>query len=252
MTGTTSSQDDTPSPSATALSDNDVFDSGVPDTTSSGASAAGGSLPSSRPSRYTPEFDSSVNSTKFTWKEKRLHLCEYICKHSHKTLSKDVKLSSTRQGAGAAKRCRRQGRCDGIKLTFHLSPYGIGCDEGRFMSMKVGVRVDHKCPQLKEMATLHIKITTKLPATEFVSVRTASNRLEDFTITNFIPHEVIINQYSKHVEFVIEAYLNFDLHHISMDMSEAEEKELMSSLSVIDDDFGGDSNEQFVHVGNGQ
>ena len=101
--------------------------------------------------------------------------------------------------------------------------------------MKVGIHVDRKCPQLKDMATLHLKITTRLPSTEFVSERTATNRLEDFVINNFIPHEVVINQDSKCIEFAIETYLNFDLHHVSVDMSAEEEKELMESLAVMDD-----------------
>lgn len=197
-----------------------------------------------KPYRVVPEFDSSIEAIKCSWKVKRLHLCDYICKHSTKTISKDIKISCCQQGT--AKKGRKLGKTCDVKVTFHLSPYGVGPDEGRFMSLEVGVRVDHKCPQLKDMATLHLKITTRLPSTEFVSVRTATNPLEDFVINNFIPHEVVINQNSKFIEFVVETYLNFDLPHVSVSMSKEEEK-LMNSLMVMDG-RGGESSDhdQFV------
>ena len=198
-----------------------------------------------RSSGFVPEFDSNVEAIKCSWKEKRLHLCDCICKHSSKMMSKEMKISCSQQGA--PKKGRKLGKGCDVKLTFRLCPYGVGPDEGRFMSMKVGVHVDHKCPQLKDMARLHLKITTRLPSTEFVSVRTATNHLEDFVINNFIPHEVVINQYSKCIEFAIETYLNFDLQHLSVDMSPEEEKELMNSLAVIDDPVS-ESNDQFEHV----
>lgn len=211
-----------------------------------GASAAVNGRPP-RSSRFVPEFDSNVEAiNKCLWKEKRLHLCDCICKHSSKTISRDMKISCSQQGA--AKKCRKLGKACDVKLTFRLCPYGVGSDEGRFMSMKVCVHVDRKCPQLKGMATLHLKITTRLPSTEFVSVRTATNQLEDFVINNFIPHEVVINQSSKCIEFAIETYLNFDLQHVSVHMSADEEKELIASLAVLDDP-GSESNDQFEHIG---
>ena len=162
---------------------------------------------------------------KLTWKVKRLNLCEHICKHSTKDISKELKLSGGRQGTPR----RSKSGCDPVKLTFRLYPYGFGRDEGSFMSMRVCVRVDPKM-YLKDMAVVHLKITTKLPPGGFITVRTASNCLEDFVLNDFIPHDIIINQSSKNVEFLIEAYLTYD--HIKVDKA----KELMNSITTLDEE----------------
>ena len=82
-----------------------------------GASAAINSGPP-KSSRFVPEFDSSVEAIKCSWKEKRLHLCECICKHSTKMMSKDMKISCSQQGA--AKKGRRLGKACAVKLTIRL------------------------------------------------------------------------------------------------------------------------------------
>lgn len=142
---------------------------------------------------------------------------------------KEMKLSCSRPKHYKKKALRLGRSFNNVKLTFHLAPYGVGPDSGRFMSMKVSVHVDQKCPQLKEMALLHLKITTTLPHTDFVTVKTVSNQLEDFVVNDFVPHEIIINQACKNVDFSIEAYLTFG----SLDLSEADEEEL---LKMIKDD----------------
>ena len=164
------------------------------------------------------------------WKVKRLNLCELICKHSSKDVSKELKLYSACQGT--PRRNRRSG--DPVKLTFHLYPYGFGRDEGSFMSMRVCVRIDPKM-YLKDMATIHLKITTRLPPGEFVTVRTASNSLEEFVLYDFIPHDIIINQGSKNVEFLIEAYLTYDSVQVDV-ADDGGDKELMGSVTVIEDE----------------
>ena len=190
-----------------------------------------------------PEFDSKVQATSVTWKVKRLNLCEGICKHSSRSLTKDVKLPCTQWST--PRKCRRlRKNCDPIKLTFHLTPYGIGQDQGSFMTVAVGVHVDRECPQLKEMATLHLKITSRFPPTEFVTVKTAANRLEDFVLYDFIPHDVVINQNSKNVELCIQTYLTF----VNAGVSEEEEKKIMDSMDL--EDVGDDIDDQFVHVEN--
>ena len=182
------------------------------------------------PSKHAPtEFDSTVDATKLSWKVKRLQLCEIICKHSARDVSKELKLCTTRRGT--TRRNRRPG-CDPVKLTFRLYPYGFGRDEGSFMSMRVCVRVDSKM-FLKDVAKVHLKVTTRLPPGEFVTVRTASNSLEDFVLNDFIPHDIIINESSKIVEFLIEAYLTYD--GISVDMPDAEAKDLIDSITALDD-----------------
>ena len=209
-------------------------------------SSSGSTAAVKLPSRPAPDFDPSVESTKVVWKVKRLTLCERICKHSSKVVTKDVKLLVSN---ARSRKARNLGRtCDYVKLVFQLCPYGIGKDESSFMSMKVGVRLDQKCAHLREMATLHLKITTSLPPTDFVTVKTASGSLEDFVINDFIPFDVVINQDSKNVEFLIEAYLNFDLHHVRKDMSMEEEKELMDSLTPLDDHHG-NGEDDFVDLG---
>ena len=122
---------------------------------------------------------------------------------------------------------------------FRLYPYGFGRDEGSFMSMRVCVRVDPKM-YLRDMAIVHLKITTRLPPGEFVTVRTASNSLEDFVLNDFIPHDVIINQGSKNVEFLIEAYLTYD--GLKPD---TEAKELIDSITALDDGNG----DEFINLG---
>ena len=209
-------------------------------TQSNGDTATSDPTPTKLPSplksssKQVPEFDSSVEAMKLTWKLKRLYLCELICKHSPKDFSKELKLSNAHRGT--PKR-RRRSSGDPVKLTFHLYPHGFGRDEGSFMSMRVCVRVDSKM-YLKDMAAVHLRITTKLPPSEFVTVRTTSNSLEDFVLNDFIPHDIIINQTSKNVEFLIEAYLTYDT--VRGERSAAE-KEFMDSLTLIedknDDDF---------------
>ena len=202
------------------------------------------------PSRPALDFDPSVESTKITWKVKRLTLCEYICKHSSKVVTKDIKLPTSSSGSSKRHRNLRR-RCDNVKLVFQLCPYGIGKDESSFMSMRVCVNLDQRCAPLRDMATVHLKITASLPPTDFVTVKTASNALEDFVINDFIPFDVIINTNAKNVEFTIEAYLNFDLHHVRKDLSFEEEKELIDSLKPLDDNHHGndDDDDQFVDLG---
>ena len=120
-----------------------------------------------------------------------------------------------------------------MKLTFRLYPYGFGRDEGSFMSMKVCVRVDPKM-YLKDMATVHLKVTTRLPPGEFVTVRTAANSLEDFVLNDFIPHDIVINENSKIVEFLVEAYLTYD--GLKTDMPDTEADDLMDSITALDDE----------------
>ena len=100
------------------------------------------------------------------------------------------------------------------------------------MSMRVCVRVDPKM-YLKDMATVHLKVTTRLPPGEFVTVRTAANSLEDFVLNDFIPHDIIISQTSKNVEFLIEAYLTYD--SVTVDMPDTKTEELMDSITALDD-----------------
>ena len=112
------------------------------------------------------------------------------------------------------------------------------------MTVAVGVHVDRGCPQLKEMATLHLKITSRFPPTEFVTVKTAANRLEDFVLYDFIPHDVVISHNSKNVELCIQTYLTF----VNAGVSEEEEKKIMDSMDLEVE--GDDIDDQFVHVEN--
>ena len=125
---------------------------------------------------------------------------------------------------------------------FRLYPYGFGRDEGSFMSMRVCVRVNPKM-YLRDMAIVHLQITTRLPPGEFITVRTASNSLEDFILNDFIPHDIVINQGSKNVEFLIEAYLTYD--GLKVDMPDTEAKELIDSITALDD--GND--DEFMDLG---
>ena len=95
------------------------------------------------------------------------------------------------------------------------------------------MRVDPRM-YLKDMAVVHLKITTKLPPGEFITIRMASNSLEDFVLDDFIPHDIIINQGSKNVEFLIEAYLTYD--YIKVDMLDTKAKELMDSITPLDEE----------------
>ena len=197
------------------------------------------SISSNLSCKHILEFDSAINSTKVMWKVKRLNLCEIICKHSGKDVSKDLKLSSTSHGT--PNRCRKFGN-NGVKLVFHLYPYGFGPDEGRFMSMRVCARVDQEM-YLKDVATVHLKVTTKLPPGEFVTVRTAANKLEDFVLSNLIPHDIIINQSSKNVEFLIEAYLTYD------NSASGRGDELLDVVTVIEEDNAGNLGQSVVALG---
>ena len=138
-------------------------------------------------------------------------------------------MSSTPRG----KRCRRGGGGDSVKLTFRLYPYGFGRDEGSFMSMRVCVRVDPRM-YLRDMATVHLKVTTRFPPGEFVTVRTAANSLEDFVLNDFIPHDIVISETSKTVEFLIEAYLTYD--NVTVDnIPDTNTDELIDSITALDD-----------------
>jgi hypothetical protein len=87
---------------------------------------------------------------------------------------------------------------------------------------------------LKDVATVHLKVTTRLPPGEFVTVRTAANSLEDFVLNDFIPHDIIINQTSKMVEFLIEAYLTYDGGKVVMPDTKGEE--LIDSITALSDE----------------
>ena len=225
--GSLTAKNDAPSPTVTGSPSHDGHDINC-----------AGNPPPVKPTKHVPDFDPNAKATKLVWKVKRLALCDPICKHSSKEVSKDFRMS----GSHARVRRRSGGPGDHIKLTFRLSPYGLGKDTGSFMSMKVCVHVDEKASQLREMAVLHLRITTKLPPTEFITVRDASNSLEDFVINDFIPHDIIINHGSKSVEFMIEAYLTHDRGNMS-----AADEQLMNSCTVIDDDVV-DNPEQFALV----
>ena len=102
-------------------------------------------------------------------------------------------------------------RTKDITLTFVLTPNGLNDNTGCCMTMTVKVDVNKRSKQMREMAQLHLRITSQTEGgTEFLSAKTERNKLETFVIYDFLPHSIVKDSHAKHVEFCVEAYLTHE------------------------------------------
>ena len=101
-------------------------------------------------------------------------------------------------------------RCKPVKLAFKLHPNGIGHDTGNAMTLEVTVTVKQGCSELKEMAQLKMNIKTQI-GEEFISVKELTQRLENFLVHDFLPHEVVQQTHGKYTEIEFVASISFDI-----------------------------------------
>ena len=97
-----------------------------------------------------------------------------------------------------------------VKLAFKLRPNGIGHDTGNAMTLEVTVTVKQGCSELKEMAQLKMNIKTQI-GEEFISVKELTQRLENFLVHDFLPHEVVQQTHGKYTEIEFEGSISFNI-----------------------------------------
>ena len=93
--------------------------------------------------------------------------------------------------------------------TLVLSP-SIGHDTGNAMTLEVTVTVKQGCSELKEMAQLKMNIKTQI-GEEFISVKELTQRLENFLVHDFLPHEVVQQTHGKYTEIEFVGSISFDI-----------------------------------------
>ena len=101
-------------------------------------------------------------------------------------------------------------KCKPVKLVFKLHPNGIGHDTGNAMTLEVTVTVKQGCSELKEMAQLKMNIKIQI-GDEFISVKELTQRLENFLVHDFLPHEVVQQTHGKYTGIEFEGSISFDI-----------------------------------------
>ena len=144
------------------------------------------------------ELQRGIPKTSLSWKIKREEIGTRILKHMNKSFTKELKMKVDGY------------RCKPVKLAFRLHPNGIGHDSGNAMTLEVAVTVRQRCSELKEMAQLRMDIKTQI-GQEFVSVKELTQRLENFLVHDFLPHEIIQQTHAKYTEIEFEGCIIFDI-----------------------------------------
>ena len=139
-----------------------------------------------------------ILKTTLLWKIKREEIGTHILKHTNKSFAKELKMKVDGY------------RCRPVKLAFKLHPNGIGHDTGNAMTLEVTVTVKQRCSELKEMAQLKMNIKTRI-GKEFISVKELTQRLENFLVHDFLPHEVVQQTHGKYTEIEFEGSISFDI-----------------------------------------
>ena len=139
-----------------------------------------------------------ILKTTLSWKIKREEIGTHILKHTNKSFAKELKMKVDGY------------RCRPVKLAFKLHPNGIGHDTGNAMTLEVTVTVKQRCSELKEMAQLKMNIKTQI-GKEFISVKELTQRLENFLVHDFLPHEVVQQTHGKYAEIEFEGSISFDI-----------------------------------------
>jgi len=91
----------------------------------------------------------------------------------------------------------------------NLCPNGIGRDADNSMTLEVLVTVERRCLELTEIARLRMNVKI-LIGEELVSVKELTQRLVNFTVHDFIPHEIITRTHAKHIDMQFEGYIIYD------------------------------------------
>ena len=118
---------------------------------------------------------------------KRKEIGKLITKHTKKTFTNDFKVEVDGY----------HGRP--VKLVLRLYPNGIGHDADNSMTLEVLVTVERRCLELTEIARLRMNVKI-LIGEELVSVKELTQRLMNFTVHDFIPHEIITRTHAKHID----------------------------------------------------
>jgi len=126
---------------------------------------------------------------------KRKEIGKHITKHTKKTFTNDfrVKVDGYR------------GRP--VKLVLRLHPNGIGRDADNSMTLEVLVTVERRCLELMEIARLRMNVKFVI-GEELVSVKELAQRLENFTIHDFLRHEIITQTHARHIDMQFEGYIS--------------------------------------------
>ena len=139
----------------------------------------------------------SLPKATLSWRMKREEIGTHIVKHTKKTFTKDFRLKVDGY------------RSRPVKLVLRVSPNGVGHDRGNAMSLEVLVTVERRYSELKEMARLRMNVKI-LIGEEFISVKELNQPLENFTVHDFLPHEIITQTHARHVEMQFEGCLSYD------------------------------------------
>ena len=91
-----------------------------------------------------------------------------------------------------------------VKLVLRLHPNGIGRDVNNSMTLEVLVMVRQRCSELKEIARLRMNVKIVI-GEELVSVKELTQHLENFTVHDFLPHEIITQTHSRQLTCSLRA-----------------------------------------------
>jgi len=128
---------------------------------------------------------------------KRKEIGKHITKRTKKTFTNDFRVMVDGY----------RGRP--VKLELRLCPNGIGRDADNSMTLEVLVTVERRCLELTEIARLRMNVKI-LIGEELVSVKELTQRLVNFTVHDFIPHEIITRSHAKHIDMQFEGYIIYD------------------------------------------
>ena len=160
-----------------------------------------------------PPSDVLNEKERCSWKIPLSDLYNAIAKGVDKTFCKELSLKD-----GIGKRSRP------VKLKLELHSMGLGHDSGNSLTMKVGVVLTRRHRHLAKLARLNMLVTVLInEGAGFISGRDIIRQnLADFTLHDFLPHEVLRTAQSKHVEVRLESSLTYDLAPPPATVSEKE------------------------------
>ena len=160
---------------------------------------AGASSPTPSSTSSDVLIDFSTQKTTEKWKIRRACVCTHICKHSEKAFTKEMKVK-----VDGDKR-------NTIKMTLKLIPAGDGRDTDSSCTLIVSINVSKKLEYLKGTAMLLLRIKATFdPPEEFETTKIFKKPLQNFIVNDFLPHEVIKNSHSTHLNIHTEACLCYD------------------------------------------
>ena len=150
-----------------------------------------------RPEASCGQQGKGIPKATLSWKMKREDIGTHIVKHTKKMFTKDFRLKVDGY------------RCRPVKLALRLYPNGISHDTSNAMTLEVLVTVERRCSELKEMARLRMNVKI-LIGEEFLSVKELKQPLENFTVHDFLPHEIVTQTHARHIEMQFEGFLSYD------------------------------------------